>query len=237
MWLITVITSASRKDWIMDAQSHDQFEKFASSQRRLVWAIRAQWVVIAVLLVVFFSNIYATGENDGNETTDRLRVKELVVVDKKGIERIRIGGDLPDAVIAGKRIPRGEKAAGILLYDGTGQERGGYVTWEPSGNVGLTLDSRKGQVTLFVAGPERGSALKLWDGEGSIELRSDSDGSRLTAVREGQVVFQEPAVDVLGDEACAAYREALSSYSMEEVMRACRQRYSEAACRACLEKQ
>src|ERR1051325_4224555 len=52
-----------------------------------------------------------------------LRVSELVVVDPKGVERVRIGGDLPDAVINGKRVPRGEKAGGVLLYDGSGQER------------------------------------------------------------------------------------------------------------------
>jgi len=215
----------------------NKFDRFAHSHQRLVWIVRAQWIVMAVLLAAFFSNIYANSQHERQEAAGRLRVTELVVVDEIGVERVRVGGDLPDAVIDGKRVPRGEKAAGILLYDGTGRERGGYVTWEPSGNVGLTLDSRKGQATLFVAGPEGGSALKLWDGEDSIELRSDSDGSRLTAIREGLVVFQEPAVDALGDEACAAYREALSTYSMEEVLRACRQRYSEAACRACLEKQ
>src|SRR5437773_9930158 len=52
-----------------------------------------------------------------------LKVSELVVVDPNGVERVRIGGNVPDAVINGKRIPRGEKAAGVLLYDETGQER------------------------------------------------------------------------------------------------------------------
>ena len=57
------------------------------------------------------------------------------------MERVRIGGDLPDAVIGGKRVPRGEKAAGLLMYDGTGQERGGYVTFKTIRNVVLTLDT------------------------------------------------------------------------------------------------
>lgn len=90
-----------------------------------------------------------------------LRVSELVVVDAKGVERVRIGGDLPDALIGGRRVPRGERAAGVLLYDGSGHERSGYVTFEPSGNVGLTLDTRRGQVAYFVAGPDSGSALQL----------------------------------------------------------------------------
>ena len=123
-----------------------------------------------------------------------LRVSELVVVDPKGVERVGLGGDLPDAVIGDKRVPRGEKAAGVLLYDGSGQERSGYVTFEPSGNVGLTLDTRKGQVAYFVAGADSGSALHLWHGGDLVELRSDADGSRLTAAKAGQVVSQEPAV-------------------------------------------
>lgn len=220
----------------MDSGSRKQNDNHIHSHRRLMWMVRVQWIVLAVLLSAFIYGFTAARDKSGAETIDCIRVKELVVIDEKGVERVRIGGELPDAVVAGKTIPRGEKAAGVLLYDGSGQERGGYVTWEPSGNVGLTLDSRNRQAALFVAGVEGGSALKLWDGEDLIELRSDDEGSRLTAVKDGQIVVQEPAVDKLSDEACAAYQEALSSYTLEEVIQACRQRYSEAACRACLEK-
>lgn len=163
-----------------------------------------------------------------------LRVSELVVVDSKGVERVRIGGDLPDALIGGKRVPRGEKAAGVLLYDGGGQERSGYVTFEPSGNVGLTLDTRRGQATLFVAGPDSGSALQLWQGKDVIELRSDDNGSRLTAVKDGQVVSQEPPVSKITPGTCEAYRSARSRVSPDQVMRDCRRRFNDAACRACL---
>ena len=163
-----------------------------------------------------------------------LRASELVIVDPKGVERVRIGGDLPDPVISGKRVPRGEKAAGVVLYDGTGQERGGYVTFEPSGNVGLTLDTRRRQVAFFVAGPDSGSALQLWHGNHLIELRSDDDGSRLTAVKDRQVVVQEPAVSKMSAETCEAYRGARARVSKEQVMSDCRRRFTEAACTPCL---
>jgi hypothetical protein len=172
----------------------------------------------------------------GQNKPSSLRVSELVIVDPKGVERVRIGGDLPDAVIGGKRVPRGQKTAGVLLYDGTGQERGGYVTFEPSGNVGLTLDTRKGQATLFVAGPDSASALQLWQGKDLIELRSDDDGSRLTAVKDGQVVLQDPPVSKISAGTCEEYRSARSRVSAEQVMRDCRRRFSAAACRACLGK-
>jgi hypothetical protein len=167
-------------------------------------------------------------------TPSSLRVSELVVVDPKGAERVRIGGDLPDAIIGGKRVPRGEKAAGVLLYDGGGQERSGYVTFEPSGNVGLTLDTRRGQTTLFVAGPDTGSALQLWHGSDLIELRSDEDGSRLTAVKAGQVVSQQPTLTQMSADTCEAYKGARARVSREQVQRDCRRRFGDAACRACL---
>jgi hypothetical protein len=166
-----------------------------------------------------------------------LRVSELVVVDSKGVERVRIGGDLPDALIGGKRVPRGQQAAGVLLYDGTGSERSGYVTFEPSGNVGLTLDSRKSQVASFIAAPDdAASMLQLWSGKDLIELRSDDEGSRFTAVKGGQVILQQPLIRRMSSGMCEAYRSARSRVSSEQVMRDCRQRFTEAACRSCLSK-
>lgn len=165
-----------------------------------------------------------------------LRVSELVVVDPKGVERVRIGGDLPDAVIDGKRIPRGQKIAGMVLYDGTGQERSGYVTFEPSGNVGLTLDTRREQVTAFIAGPNQGSFLRLWHDKDSIELRSDTQGSRLSAIVNGKISSQQPLIKKIGAEVCQIYRSARSQMTAERVMSECRNRFTEIACQSCLGK-
>jgi len=207
----------------------------AESERRLARVIRLQCFALGLLGALLVAGFFSQEpERAGPETLERLRVRELVVVDSNGVERARLGGNLPDAVVAGRRLSRGELAAGLLLYDGAGQERGGYVTFEPSGNVALTLDSRKGQTALFVAGPEGATALKLWTGTDSIELRSDDDGARWTVAEDGHVLLQEPPI-ALGREACAGYREALEHYSREDVMRACRERYSEAACQACLD--
>jgi hypothetical protein len=166
-----------------------------------------------------------------------MRVSELVVVDAKGVERVRIGGELPDAVIGGKRVPRGQQAAGVLLYDAAGNERSGYVTFEPSGNVGLTLDSRKSQVASMIAAPDdNASMFQLWSGKDLIELRSDDDGSRLTAVKNGQVVAQQPVIKKLSADMCGAYTEALARVKPEQVLSDCRRRFTEEACKACLKK-
>src|ERR1051326_2543154 len=71
-----------------------------------------------------------------------LTVSEVDIVDAKGVIRARLGADLPDAVIDGKTIKRGGNPAGLMLYDDSGQERGGYVT-SPNGYIALTMDSHK----------------------------------------------------------------------------------------------
>jgi hypothetical protein len=189
------------------------------------------WVGLAVLAVSAFT---MRPNSQQAATPQSLKVSELVIVDPKGVERVRIGGDLPDATINGKRVPRGEKAAGVLLYDTTGQERSGYVTWD-SGNVGLTLDTRKSQVALFAAGLE-GSALNMWHDKDAIELRSDEDGSRVTAVQDGRAVMQQPGTIKMSGGSCEDYRRARTARSLEYAMNSCQRRFTESACRACLEQ-
>ena len=204
---------------------------------KLEWYLRlsaAGWLAAVALFIL--SAWMWSAEAQRVSRPESMRVSELVVVDTNGVERVRIGGDLPDAIIGGKKVPRGEKASGVLLYDATGSERSGYVTFEPSGNVGLTLDTRKSQVAMFVAGPDSGSALQLWDGRDSIEFRSDGDGSRLTAVKGGQVVVQQPELGQMTAGMCSAFKEALARVSREQVGRDCRRRFTEGPCNACLGK-
>jgi hypothetical protein len=213
---------------------NSRFEVLERRTRKLERSLRiliGAWVGLATLAVCAFTMRSIPQQPPPPQS---LRVSELVVVDPKGVERVRIGGDLPDATINGKRVPRGEKAAGVLLYDTIGQERGGYVTWE-SGNVGLTLDTRKGQVALFAAGLE-GSALSMWHGKDAVEIRSDEDGSRITAVQDGRIASQQPSNIKMASGTCDDYRGARARVSADQVMRDCQRRFSESACRACLEQ-
>src|SRR5947209_5036273 len=94
--------------------------------RRLERALKlvvSGWLLAAAAVALYLAPWRANAQTAN--APQSLRVSELVVVDPQGVERVRIGGDLPDAVINGKRIPRGEKVAGVMLYDGSGQERGG----------------------------------------------------------------------------------------------------------------
>jgi hypothetical protein len=69
-----------------------------------------------------------------------------------------------------------------------------------------------------------------------IELRSDTEGSRLTGVKEGQVIVQEPVIKKMSSEMCGAYKDALLRVSAAQVMSACQRRFTLKACKACLKK-
>lgn len=196
--------------------------------RGLVRQVRGQFAVLVLAGAALVAGFTL------RDDAPRLTVSELVVVDPNGVERVRIGGDLPDAVTQGRTINRGEKAAGVLIYDAAGHERGGYVTMEPSGNALLTLDDRNSrQKTLFVAGPDIGSALQVWEGDALAELRADGDGARLSVTAGGRVVEQTPQVR-MGAEACSAYRGALSSMARSDVASACNARFTPEVCSVCL---
>lgn len=221
----------------MEYRTADLFS-LESRTRKLELYLRSMLAVWLVTIAVgAFWYVTTSSQAQSAAVAGPMRVTELVVVDKKGVERVRIGGDLPDAFIGGKRIPRGQQAAGVLLYDASGGERSGYVTFEPSGNVGLTLDSKTSQVASFVASAEgNASAFSLWNGKDMIELRSDEEGSRLTAVKNGLVVSQDPMIERMSADMCGAYKEALARVSPQQVMSDCRRRFSQTACTYCLEK-
>lgn len=166
-----------------------------------------------------------------------LTVSEIAVVDAKGVVRARLGGNLPPAMRNGKPVPR-PQPAGLLLYDDTGQERGGYLTF-PGRQVALTLDARdrSGQVVLLAADADGSSALTMTpDGKNVAEVRVDSElGPAFHAMKDNKVAFHVPPVTGFEKtEGCGEFRGALKQMSRAEVLNYCRRRLSEEACQACL---
>jgi hypothetical protein len=194
-------------------------------------------IALAFLLVICLINQYRSVERvkaAENQSPSKLTVSELTVVDSNGVIRARIGGDLPDAVIKGKTHPRGQAAAGMLLYDTTGQERSGYVTFA-SGHVGLTLDNRDGQTAEFLAGPGSGSVFRQHYGNSILEMTVDEDGPALHMVRDKRVVFHEPAVEhPESTNLCKELRKLKSQLPSEKLMDVCLAHSTEQACQVCL---
>ncbi len=208
-----------------------EMERIAGLEKHQRLFLAVNVVLIILLVVVAFEFAYRVHAQE-KQDAKTLVLSELTIVDNHGVVRARLGGNLPDA---NKKIPRGSRIAGLLLYDETGQERGGYVTFEPWGNVGLTLDNKGVMAAEFVAGPDTGSAIRLHSGDDAVELRVDEDGPSIHAVRRKNVAFHEPAVENPKSTAlCKALLEEKARLSMEQLVDACRGRSSEAACQTCL---
>src|SRR5262245_32016491 len=106
-------------------------QRMEELQRRLERCERWNRRLAAVLAFGLVGGIAvsATSLRASAPPPSSMRLTELVIVDDNGVERARLGGNLPEAVIDGQTRSRGDKAAGLLLYDAKGQERGGYVTF------------------------------------------------------------------------------------------------------------
>ncbi len=165
-----------------------------------------------------------------------LTANEVDIVDDKGVVRARIAGNLPDTYENGKPAHRG--AAGVLLYDKNGQERGGYVTFA-SDNAALTLDSKKEMTAMLIAAPTGGAALMLKEGGNVVDVRVDPDnGPTIHAMQNKKVVYHvPPSVNFEKSPDCAELRDALKQAPRDVVLDACRRRQPEEACQACLGSQ
>lgn len=201
-------------------------------------------VLVGILLAVVVAGavaLYATdaGATDAGAAARIVRAEQVVIEDANGVVRARLGADLPDAVVDGRRIPRGAEASGLLLYDQNGHERSGYVTFD-NGNVLLTLDAGAAggnrQTAYFMADSAGATALRIWSGDDHVELRAGAeDGARLNAVADGELVFQRPEIaDPASTAMCRELRELTERVGLDQLMEACRQRMSEEGCGLCL---
>lgn len=177
---------------------------------RLEWKLR---VALAVAILASASSILATVgaiANRAHATTvaalhspvpDIVRVRELDVVDAKGVTRVKIGAPLPNAVIDGhQNKTRGgrpeDTMSGVLLYDAEGVERSGYATVDHGySNVLLTLDDKQKQHAMFIAEPTGATTLRLFnaDTKDRVDVAVDKDGPSISMVRHGREIYRFPA--------------------------------------------
>lgn len=112
-----------------------------------------------------------------------LRVRSLEVVDRNGVVRLRLGED-------GDDVERRSTAAGLLVFDGTGHERGGFGTMA-DGSVVMALDAPAGvgaamsdRIGMLVR-PDGSSLLLVNDNGGNeaVTLFADPTGAGLQTFR------------------------------------------------------
>jgi hypothetical protein len=208
-------------------------------KRRLHWQ---NFVLIGVALASVGGTAYANLTKSAAQTViPSITVRELVVVDDKNVVRARVGGNIPPAIVDGKTLSRGgvnNGVAGIMLYDRTGVERGGYITFDQGDNIALTLDNQKKQQVFFGVGPTGTAALQLWQEDEMLDLRADTNGARLTRTKAGAVTNQYPET-FIKSASCEYYRggikdEVPAGLSRAEVKKICERRFAASSCEPCL---
>jgi hypothetical protein len=221
--------------------------RLADCERQVARLRTALCAAVGLLACVFALAItgfaHMGGRSDPKDVTitDSLRVRELIVVDGAGTVRARVGGNLPDPVYHGRQMHRGEQAAGLMLYDKDGLERGGYVTFDRSGVVGLTLDNRGQQVALFGADstPGAGATARLWRGRDWVEMKVDQAGPHFGAGRDGALTFMQPEMsETDGQAVCSELKDEVARLRpappTSALLDACKSHAPDGICRKCL---
>lgn len=163
--------------------------------KKLTWLSWVGALALASISLAAISGFVVAPRANQRVDADTLRVHEVVVVDHQGVVRARLGGDLPDAVDRrGRPVPRGDKLAGLLIYDSAGAERGGYGTMQQSGAAFLTLDNRGQQAVLLAADSTNGSGavLRLWNSRTWAEVQADDGGAHFATGRRGKIAHFQP---------------------------------------------
>ena len=122
------------------------------SLRRMHWMIVGLFVLVAALAA---ATTWLALQRHAPLHVDALTTRRLQVLDDRGVVRVEITQD-------GSEDGRRSRAAGLLIFDRTGAERGGISTFD-DGSASLALDAPVG----------RGEA-RVRDRAG---LRVDADGS------------------------------------------------------------
>jgi hypothetical protein len=157
------------------------------------WLLAASFVLIALLALMIVgrstSVLASTTDKDGI-----LHVRGLVVEDSNQRERLRLGAPLPDPMIHGVRYKRSGAISGLIISDAEGNERGGYVTSDQSGEAFLSLDSEDEQQVLFLANPKGGVNLDIFDSKGNeAQLTVFPDGPKLKMKKMKATVVELPS--------------------------------------------
>jgi hypothetical protein len=83
--------------------------------------------------------------------------------------------------------------SGLLISDANGNERGGFVTADASGEAFLGLDSEDEQKVLLLANPKGGVNFVLTNNDGnSVQLTAFANGPKLRLRKGDQILAELP---------------------------------------------
>ncbi len=161
--------------------------KACRTQRLLLLVFLA---AVTALAVTILGRPLPVAAQSGRPDKDGvLHVHGLVVEDRNGHERLRLGAPLPDPMIHGVRQKRQGAVSGLVISDANGNERGGYVTADESGGAFLSLDSEDEQKVLLLANPKGGVNFVLSNNDGNfLQFAAFPEGPKITMKKAHQTV-------------------------------------------------
>jgi hypothetical protein len=155
-------------------------EKRLERAERSLKLYKAAWALLAVLILLLFRSNSTGVVHAQPSTSDRLRLRELDIIDEKGRERIVIAAPIPEPLVNGKtghRVREVSAAVQFKAQDGT--EQGG-IAMSNDGSMIVGIDDEHGQerAHLYYL-PTRGSGVYLQGekGKGTVSLLLPNGGS------------------------------------------------------------
>jgi hypothetical protein len=158
------------------------------NRQKRTYQVAGLLAIVMVGAIVFQSRQIRNLQNP-----QKLRVRELAVVDERGTERVLIAAPLPEPMIAGKRHKRGGVVSGIIISDATGTERGGYATGDGYANAIFTLDGQGFQTVLLLAEPDGSTMFRIWNQDKGSVTMGVEDNPFLNVKQNGKPLFTAPA--------------------------------------------
>ncbi len=159
-------------------------------QRQAILIVLLASGLVGAFVAIAWSRV-EVAHAQSTASTSPLRVRQLIVEDQNGVDRIWIGAPLPNPMVLGKRYLRNEKVYGMLILDGDGNERGGYGTFD-SGNANVSVDSVGDKQGDLGTGPDGGPEMALQNGgENGVSI-TVKDTPQLRMTEQGQVVLEQP---------------------------------------------
>ncbi len=144
---------------------------------------------IAGLGVSRFAYPWMVSAQSGSQRDGILHLRGLAIEDQNGHERLQAGAPLPDPMVHGVRRKRSGLVSGLLILNANGNERGGFVTADSSGEAFLGLDSEDEQKVLLLANPKGGVNFILTNNDGnSVQLTAFGDGPSVRLGKKNQIV-------------------------------------------------
>jgi hypothetical protein len=168
----------------------DRLKRQVNAQR---WLLLVAAAGIAGMAMTMLGRPHAVEAQSAPDKDGILHVRGLVVEDQNGHERLRLGAPLPDPMIHGVRRKRSGVVSGLIISDANGNERGGYVTADASGEAFLGLDSEEDQKVLLLANPKGGVNFVLTNNDGnSMQLTVFPNGPGLKMTKSNQRILDLP---------------------------------------------